>query len=163
MMVKKKSWVNVPIDEEEKFLQLLYTTHTDNTFMLSEEYLIGNKASEIESYYYAKLNEKEEIFDLNKTISGTLNLEALNHIGVNISDLKNMSEKEIAEVKNKTYSYFAIDVNSPNRDRDLKASMSNLNIKKPKITSGNGYVDILLLMSVITTSFSVIAIIIFSL
>lgn len=163
MMVKKKKWVNVDLKEEEQFLSLLYTTHTNNTFMINEEYLLGNKLSDTENYYYTKLNEKEENIDLNKTISSTLNLEALTHIGVNVSDLKNMSEKEIAEVRNKTYNYFAIDAESPNRDRDLNSSLTSINLQKPKITSGNGYVDILLLMSVITTSFSIIAIIIFNL
>ncbi len=101
--------------------------------------------------------------ELGKTISENLNLEALNHIGVNLSSLKNMSNREVQEAQDKAYNYFQIDATSPTRDEDLKKSMDFYNMYGKKVTTGNGYVDILLLMSVIVTSISVVAIIIFSL
>ena len=65
--------------------------------------------------------------------------------------------------KNEAYNYFMVDATSPSRDDDLESAINNFKNYGKKVTTGNGYVDILLLMSVIVTSFSVIAIIIFSL
>ena len=130
----------------------------------SYNYLVSENPLFIEKYYYSKLNEMEVTRDLTKTINLPLNLEALNYVGVNLTNLKNMSEEELAQAQNKAYDYFDVDADSLKRNEQLENSLEYLkNYGKRKITTGNGYVDILLLMSVIATSFSVFAIIIFSL
>ena len=164
MFVAKKMMEQVSLKEEEDFLDLIYTSHTQNPYRLSYSYLMSDDVNFIEKYYYSRLNEmdvtKELILD--KTISENLNLEALNFLGVNLSKLKNMSTEEIKEAQNEAYKYFEVDSLSPTRDQDLNKAIDYYKLYGKKITSGNGYVDILLLMSVIVTSFSVIAIIIFN-
>ena len=56
-----------------------------------------------------------------------------------------------------------LDTNMLSSYQLLKEPTTSNNIFKFKLTTGNGYVDILLLMSVIVTSFSIISILIFSL
>ena len=73
-----------------------------------------------------------------------------------------MSNAEINDSQNKAYEYFEVDAESPNREEDLNKAVDYYKLYGKKITTGNGYVDILLLMSVIVTSLSVISIIIFS-
>ena len=163
MFVVKKKSISISYEEEEEFLELIYTTHTKNTYRMNYNYLVNDDPEYIEKYYYSKSNELEMTKDLGKTISTELNLEALKYVGVNLSNLQSMSEEEILAAKKEAYNYFAVDAEAPTRDEDLKKSLNYYKLFGKKITSGNGYVDILLLMSVIVTSFSIIAIIIFSL
>ena len=164
MFAAKKKNKEVSLVEEEKFLDLIYSSHTTHPYRISYNYLNSNDLSFIEKYYYSKLNEMDVTMELalDKTISGNLNLEALNLLGVNLTNLKNMSTEEIKEAQSKAYEYFEVDAESINRDKELNKAVDYYKLHGKKITSGNGYVDILLLMSVIVTSLSVISIIIFS-
>lgn len=164
MFVAKKKNGKVSFNEEEKFLELIYTTHTKNAYRISYAYLNLDDIMYTERYYYSKLNEMDMTreFDLDKTIRTKLNLEALNMIGVNLSNIENMSGEDIEKVKNKAYNYFEVDPNSATSDDELTEKINYYKMYGKKVTSGNGYVDILLLMSVIVTSFSVLAIIIFN-
>ncbi len=163
MFIFKRNSVEVNYQEEEMFLDLAYTSHTKNPYRVSYNYLASENPQYIEKYYYSKVNQFDVTSDLSKTISTNLNLEALKYVGVDLSSLKNMSKDEIENAKNEAYNYFMVDATSPSRDDDLESAINNFKNYGKKVTTGNGYVDILLLMSVIVTSFSVIAIIIFSL
>ncbi|MCX4254868.1 MAG: hypothetical protein OSJ63_06355 [Bacilli bacterium] len=163
MFIFKRNSVEVTYQEEEMFLDLAYTSHTKNPYRVSYNYLASEDPQYIEKYYYSKVNQFDVTSDLSKTISTNLNLEALKYVGVDLSSLKNMSKDEIENAKNEAYNYFMVDATSPSRDDDLESAINNFKNYGKKVTTGNGYVDILLLMSVIVTSFSVIAIIIFSL
>ena len=164
MFVAKKKVEEVSLKEEEIFLDLIYSSHTKNPYRLSYGYLMCEDLNFIEKYYYSKLNEMDitKVLVLDKTITENLNLEALNLLGISLSNLKNMSNEEINQAQNKAYEYFSVDALSPERETELNKAVDYYKLYGKKITSGNGYVDILLLMSVIVTSFSVIAIIIFS-
>ncbi len=164
MFVAKKKNGKVSFNDEDKFLELVYTTHTKNAYRISYAYLMLDDLMYIEKYYYSKLNEIEMTreLDLNKTIRTNLNLEALNMIGVNLSNLQNMNEDDIAKAKNKAYNYFEVDATNQTCEDELNEKVELYKMYGKKVTSGNGYVDILLLMSVIVTSFSVLAIIIFN-
>lgn len=164
MFVAKKKNGKVSFSEEEKFLELIYTTHTKNAYRISYAYLNLDDIMYTEKYYYSKLNEMDitRELDLDKTIRTKLNLEALNMIGVNLSNIENMSGEDIEKAKNKAYNYFEVDPTSGSREDELTEKINYYKMYGKKVTSGNGYVDILLLMSVIVTSFSVLAIIIFN-
>ena len=78
-----------------------------------------------------------------------------------LSNIKKFSSQELAQKVSDTYKYFQVDATSPTREEELKNKIEALKSNaKPKLTTGNGYVDILLLMSVIVTSLSVVAIIV---
>jgi len=164
MFVAKKNNAEVSIIEEEKFLELAYTTHTKNYYQISYRYLNIDDEMYIEKYYYSKLNEFEMTreMELSKTISTPLNLEALNYLGIGLSNLKDMTIGDIEKAQNEVYNYFEVDATSQTRDKDLEENMNYYKRYGKKIATGNGYVDILLLMSVIVTTLSVTAIIIFS-
>jgi len=164
LFVAKKKSTTVSFSEEESFLELIYTTHTKNPYRISEGYLNLDDPLYPEKYYYSRLNELDVTreIDLDATIRTNLNLEALNMMGVSLSNLKNMSTNDIENAKNHAYEYFEVDATSPGREDELKEKINYYKMYGNKVTSGNGYVDILLLMSVIVTSLSVLAIIIFS-
>lgn len=163
MFAAKKKKTSINYLEEEEFLDLIYTTHTKNPYRISYNYLMSDDIMYSEKYYYSRINELDITRDLSEDIGDNLNLKALEYVGVNLSNLKNMSNSETEQAKINAYEYFDVDVNSPTRDKDLEEQVNALNNLNNKVTTGNGYVDILLLMSVIATSFSILAILIFSL
>lgn len=165
MFVAKSKTVGITFQDEEQFLELMYTSHTINPYMISYNTQVNDDVNFIEKYYYSKINDMDMTKDLSKTISGNINLEALNYVGVSLDNISNMSNEDLQKAQNEAYKYFEIDASSPTRDDDLKSSIKNFNSfnASKRVTSGNGYVDILLLMSVIATSMSIIAIIVFSL
>ena len=164
MFVAKKKSREVSLEEEESFLDLIYSVHTTNPYRLSYAYLNATDIRFIEKYYYSKLNEMDVTreIDLDKTISGNLNLDALNFLGVGLSNLSEMSSDEIRKATEQVYDYFSVDKESINRDEMLSKAMDYYKLYGKRLTSGNGYVDILLLLSVIVTSLSIIAIIVFN-
>lgn len=162
MFVKKQKSTEVSYTEEEKFLELIYSTHTKNPYRISYGYLMLESDLYSEKYYYSKLNEIEMTKDLSKTINASLNLEALKAAGINLSNLESMSTEEIIAAQNNIYDYFEIDTSSLDREEKLQEKLNLYKMYGNKVTTGNGYVDILLLMSVIVTSISIISIIIFS-
>ncbi len=164
MFVAKKSAIDVSLKEEEEFLDLIYSSYTKNPYRISYHYLNSDDLGFIEKYYYSKLNKMDITRELalDKTISGKLNLEALDLLGLSLSKLKGMSEDEISAAQNKAYQYFSVDSNSVNRDEELADALNYYKLYGKKVTTGNGYVDILLLLSVIVTSISIVLIIIFT-
>lgn len=164
MFIAKKKSVNVSLVEEEKFLELIYSTHTKNPYRISEGYFMIGDSLYTEKYYYSKLNglELTREIDLEGTITSTLNLDALKAVGINLSNLQKMSSSEIEKAKSSAYDYFSVDASKVDRENNLTEKLSYYKMYGHKVTSGNGYVDILLLMSVIITSLSIIAIILFS-
>ena len=163
MFSYKRKNSQVSFDEEENFLSLIYTTHTKNEYMLAYGRLMNNNANFNEKYYYSKINELDVTKEFGQTINMNLNLEALNYVGVNLSNVNDLNTKELASAKDAAYKYFSVDASKASRDEDLESKLKALkNLNSKTITSGNGYVDILLLMSVIVTSLSVIAIIAFT-
>lgn len=162
MFIAKKNNGDVSMEEEEKFLDLIYSTHTTNPYRISYAYLMQADLIETEKYYYTKLNELDMTKELSKTINENLNLEALNILGINLSNLKDMSNTAILKAQNAAYEYFEVDATDLKREDKLNDALNYYKKYGKKVTTGNGYVDILLLMSVIVTSFSIIAIIIFS-
>lgn len=163
MFATKKKKTSINYIEEEEFLDLIYTTHTKNPYRISYNYLMSDDIMYSEKYYYSRINELDITRDLSDDLGDNLNLKALEYVGVNLSNLKDMSNSETEQAKINAYEYFDIDVNSPTRDKELEEQINALNNLNNKVTTGNGYVDILLLMSVIATSFSVLAILVFSL
>ena len=162
MFALKKKNASISFVEEENFLKLIYTTHTTNSYMLSYSYLMNNDVNFLEKYYYSKINELDVTKELNETISMNLNLEALNYVGVNLSNINNLNEKELANANNAAYKYFNVDASKVSRDVDLNSKLKGVKNNKLSLSTGNGYVDILLLMSVIVTSLSVVAIFAFT-
>ena len=71
-----------------------------------------------------------------------------------------MDNNELRNVNKEIYSYFNIDDNTMNKKYLLDNEIKKLLYERNKVTTGNGYVDILLVMSVIVTTIMVIGIIV---
>ena len=77
------------------------------------------------------------------------------------TQINNMDANEIDRVNHQVYDYFKIRENAINKEYLLDKAIEAIEREKNKVTSGNGYVDILLIMSIICTVIMVVGIITF--
>ena len=69
-----------------------------------------------------------------------------------------MNDEDVDKLNSEIYKSFDISENAINKDYLLKEKIKELKMQNNPITTGNGYVDILLIMSVIVTTVMVVVI-----
>ena len=75
---------------------------------------------------------------------------------LSIADISKMNNQEIDTLNNQIYESFDINKNAINKEFLLEEKMRELKMQQSPLTTGNGYVDILLIMSVILTAVMVV-------
>lgn len=145
-------------NDYKEFFDLLYTPGTSNPLRQSINYLYGGDIYEVAKYYQEEISKpipsnKEEVKDL-------LDLNIYKLFNYRLSDISKMDNNELRSVNKEIYSYFNIDDNTMNKKYLLDNEIKKLLYERNKVTTGNGYVDILLVMSVIVTTIMVIGIIV---
>lgn len=159
MLIKKKLNFFITEHELKVFYDLLYTPNSTNPLRVSYNYLMSNDESEIDNYFKSEMkNNVKVVLPKEKHL---LNPKAYEILNYNIEDIKNMSETEINKINSLVFDYFKIRENAINKEYLLEKAIEAMEREKDKITSGNGYVDILLVLSVIITIVMVVGIIAF--
>ncbi len=130
----------------KEFFDLLYTPASSNPLRVSYNYLNAENVYEIAEYYNEKVKMKKEIAKEEKDL---LAFDVYKKFNISISELSKMNNAEIGNLNKEIYNYFGIDTKQINKEYELKRKLDEL-YKEP-ITTGNGYVDILLIMSIIVT------------
>lgn len=142
-------------DERKEFFDLLYTPGTSNALRLSYNFLNAANIYEIAEYFKVAMAKEEKKEEEKKDL---LSLEAYKLFGINLTSLSKMNNEEIMKINSNIYKSFDISENAINKDYLLEESIKALKTKNTPITTGNGYVDILLVMSVIVTTLMVVVI-----
>ena len=159
MLIKKKLNFFITEHELKVFYDLLYTPNSTNPLRVSYNYLMSNNEWEIDNYFKTEMkNNVKVVLPKEKHL---LNPKAYEILNYNIEDIKNMSETEINKINSLVFDYFKIRENAINKEYLLEKAIEAMEREKDKITSGNGYVDILLVLSVIITIVMVVGIIAF--
>lgn len=159
MLIKKKLNFFITEHELKVFYDLLYTPNSTNPLRVSYNYLMSNDEWEIDNYFKSEMkNNVKVVLPKEKHL---LNPKAYEILNYNIEDIKNMSETEINKINSLVFDYFKIRENAINKEYLLEKAIEAMEREKDKITSGNGYVDILLVLSVIITIVMVVGIIAF--
>lgn len=90
-----------------------------------------------------------------------LNALAYEMINYNYDYVKNLDSSEIDKINSQVYDYFKIRENAINKEYLLEKEIERIVKENNKVTSGNGYVDILLVLSVICTVLMLLGIVLF--
>lgn len=141
--------------DRKEFFDLLYTPGTSNALRLSYNYLNSDNIYEIAEYYKNSMDVEKIIEHEEKEL---LSFEVYKNYGVNIAELSQMDSNEINKLNSEIYKSYDISENAINKDYLLEESIKAIKMKNNMITTGNGYVDILLIMSVIITTIMVVVI-----
>ena len=145
-------------NESKKFFDLLYTPGTSNALRLSYNYLNAENIYEVAEYYKIAMNEKIKKTEKKEEKKKILSFDVYKLFNINVSDISKMSEKEINSLNSQIYHSLDINENAINRDYLLKEKIKELSNVNTPITTGNGYVDILVIMSIIITVVMVVVI-----
>ena len=90
-----------------------------------------------------------------------LNVKAYELLNYSFDDIKNMDSSDVDKVNSQVYDYFKIRENAINKEYLLDKAIEAIERENNKVTSGNGYVDILLVISVICTALMILGIVVF--
>lgn len=163
MFIVKK--VNFYLTEEEvnTFYDLLYTPFSKNPLRVSYNFLMctinNTDVMEIDNYF--KIQMRDNIKVIKPQEKHYLNVKAYEILNYSMDDLNKMDSNELERVNHQVYDYFKIRENAINKEYLLEKAIEAIEREKNKVTSGNGYVDILLVMSVICTIIMVVGILTF--
>ena len=159
MLIKKK--LNFYLTEAEviEFYDLLYTPYSKNPLRVSYNFLQANDVLEVDRYF--KIQMKENIKVILPKEKHYLNVKAYELLNYSFDDIKNMDSSDVDKVNSQVYDYFKIRENAINKEYLLDKAIEAIERENNKVTSGNGYVDILLVISVICTALMILGIVVF--
>jgi len=154
--LKKKNFY-VSNMEQKDFFDLLYTSKTTNPLRSSYNFLTASDPNEVENYFYEQVDkcyEKEAPKEKN-----VLNIEAYEILNYSLTDIATMDHESVDKINENVYNFFEIDKEAENKNDLLNLAVLNYKRYNSKLTSGNGYVDILLVMGIVVTVILVLIII----
>lgn len=159
MFIAKK--LNFYLTEEEtlEFYDLLYTPFSKNPLRVSYNFLTADDVMEIDNYFKQQMRDNVKVVVPKE--KHYLNIKAYELLNYSMDDLNKMDSSELDRVNHQVYDYFKIRENAINKEYLLEKAIEAIERENNKVTSGNGYVDILLVMSVICTIVMVVGIITF--
>lgn len=152
----KRLSYGVTEDERKEFFDLLYTPGTSNALRLSYNFLNSENIYEVAEYFKESMYFKRKVEKVKE--KRLLPFDTYKLFGINVADLSKMSYSEVEEINSEIYESFNIKENAMNKDYLLEESIKAYKMQRDPITTGNGYVDILLVMSVIITTIMVVVI-----
>lgn len=159
MLICKKLNFHLTQKEVKAFYDLLYTTNCKEPIKVSYNYLYAKDVNEIDNYFKKQMQENVKVVEAKE--KKLLNLRAYEILNYNIDDINNMEQEQIDKINRQVYDYFKIRENAINKEFLLEKAIIEYDKEKNKVTSGNGYVDIILVMSVICTAVMLISVLVF--
>ncbi len=159
MLIKKK--LNFYLTEAEviEFYDLLYTPYCKNPLRVSYNFLQASDALEVDRYF--KIQMKNNVKVVLPKEKHYLSAKAYEILNYSFDDIKNMNSGDVDKVNSQVYDYFKIRENAINKEYLLEKAIETLNRENNRVTSGNGYVDILLVISIICTVLMLLGIFLF--
>lgn len=159
MFILKKSHVLVDEEEIKEFRGMLYFKEDTNPIKSELYNLLTPDSNEIMNYLNSRLFEQKHNYVLTEYKEIALSQEAYQLAGYNVVEVMNMSDKEIENINNKVYHFFRIKDSDLNKRKRLESAISYYKKYGRAITSGNGYVDMILLASIVATGLMLFVII----
>lgn len=160
MLICKKMNFHLTEKEVKDFYELLYTPRTPDPLRVSFNYVNSNgNIYEIDEYFRKQMQENVKVIEVKE--KNLLNLKAYEILNYSPEVIYKMSSEDIDKVNEQVYDYFKIRENAINKEYLLEKAIDEYLKEKNKITTGNGYVDILIIMSVICTTIMLISVVAF--
>lgn len=158
MFMKKKVTLNISDKEIENFKGLLYSKESRSPLQVSYNFMMTNNYNEVLEYFETnlKLNQKKALVTKPKE---KLNLGAYEILKYSLEEIEGMSAEKLDDINKEVYNYFNINENAINKKYLLDKAVFDHNHPKPAYSTGNGYVDILFILSIIATVGMVILIV----
>lgn len=159
MFMAKKINFNVTEEEIIDFKKHLYSPNSLNPLMISYNYLHSIDNFAIANYF----DDQNKIYIKVQVVEPKVLLtpEAYRVVNKNYTDMCVLSAEDVKKINDEVYNSLNIDKNSVNFEYLYDLALYNYYNKNKKITTGNGYVDILLVMGMVSTVVMTIFILVF--
>lgn len=159
MFAKRSRHILLNNEDVEELKKLLYTAKTTNSYRKALYDRLTPASEMLEHYLNSKIYEATHDFIITEYKENTLRADAYKIAGYDELQVMKMSSEQIAEVNNKVYNFFGIKTNDLNKKTRLDSAISYYNKYGKTLTSGNGYVDMILLASVVATIMMILVIV----
>jgi hypothetical protein len=147
MLMYRKKKIGIEENKLNEFYNLLYTPNNTNPIQIAYNFQNAKVLDEVDKYYQEQLAKHQDIKPISHRV--VLNPEAYE-----LCDVDNFNELNTAQlekVNDQIYNHFGIKETAINKEFLLEQAIEEEKKNKNKITTGNGYVDILLIMGIICT------------
>lgn len=151
MFFYRKKALGATEEQITSFQNLLYLSTNKNPIVLQEFLKFTPNLQELDMYFQSKLYESNHNFTFLPYKHNTLIPEAYTVLGYTLDMIVQLDEKTLDQLNTKILNYFKIDPNIPDKSERLKEAVTYYQRYGNTITSGNGYVDMLLLLSMVAT------------
>ena len=151
MYVLKVKSVGLDNSNLDSFKQLLYLSITANNYMKNDLDKYLTQKDIIDKYLNFKLFSVNNNFNLENVKRHTLRDEAYMLLGYNMSQVNSFTDQDLKRVNEEIYRFFRVDSNESNRDVLLDKAVEYYKRYGNKVTTGNGFVDLLVYASVLAT------------
>lgn len=157
MLIAKKMNFHLTEKEVREFYALLYTSKLDNPLRVSYNYLTAKDITEVEKYFKQVMQENVRQVEVKE--KRLLPFRAYEILKYKEADINALSPEQIDKINHQVYDFFKIRENAINKEYLLEKAIEEYDKEQSKITTGNGYVDILLVMGAICTAVMLLAIV----
>ena len=151
MFLYKKRYNSISDEELHEFQNLLYLPQNSNQIMQTELEENVVQKEELWLYFQSKHYETTHAFALEEIKRYTLLPDAYFLLGYNMNQIESMTDQDLTSVNKQIFDFFRVDINQPNKDEMLEKAVNYYKRYGNRLTSGNGYVDLLLFLSIIAT------------
>jgi len=159
MYFYKQRAMNLPLEKKEEFKQFIYLSGNSNPYIHETlEKFVWN-LNELDMYFQSVCFEMEHNFSIEELRRSTLAPEAYMLLGYSMEQISLLNDIDLRKVNEQVFNFFLIDKDAPNKDELLLKAVSYYKKYGNRITSGNGFVDMLLVASVLITAIFIIGLV----
>ncbi len=149
MLSYKKRTIDIDQKDIAQFRGLLFSEEASNPLIVSYNFFMTNKENYIINYFEESLSKNNKETKVKE--KDLLTMSAYELLNYTENQIANMNADEVDEVNKKVYNYLNVNANAINRKYLVNKAVYDLNHPKPAMSTGNGYVDILFVLSIIAT------------
>ena len=151
MMIRKMRKIDVSEESSGAFINLLYTKDNPDPRFKLFSMQVADDQDRVANYLKNELFKKDNDYSFELVKDNVLEPKFYDILGLTPYDITNMSQEELNNANMDVLNYIQVDVSEiSDKERLDKALDAYLNPKNP-LTSGSGFVDGILLASILTT------------
>lgn len=149
MFIYKKLVLDLDNTEIDKFKKLLFSPYSESPLMVSTNYMICDNPNEVIDYFDEQLRENKKV--IKKKEKEVLNIDAYKILNYSMKEIDSMDVDALEKVNKKVYNFFDVSENLINKDYVLAKKVNEYLYPKKEAFTGNGYVDVLFVLSLVAT------------
>lgn len=159
MFAQKLKHVLANENDITEFKKFLYVKNNPNEYQKKLYEIYTPNSDMLEHFLTEKVYEATHDFTLTEYKENMLRADAYKIAGFDELEVMKMNTSQISEINNKVFGFFGIKTTDLNKKARLDSAISYYKKYGKALTSGNGYVDIVLIASIMATILMVAVII----